>query len=84
MARHLPQDVAWTETVLEVENRWCGKCGRRLFVCAHRRRRLLTLNGPRILICKFRPPDLWENGLYHFQSGMPPASVYWSRRVVPG
>jgi hypothetical protein len=52
MARRLPQDVAWTETVLEVENRWCGKCGRRLYVCAHRRRRVLTLNGPRILICK--------------------------------
>jgi hypothetical protein len=52
MARRLPQDVAWTETVLEVENRSCDRCGRRLFVGAHRRRRVFTLNGPRILICK--------------------------------
>jgi hypothetical protein len=52
MARCLPQDAAWTEVVLEVEDRWCGTCGRRLHVCAHRRRRVFTFDGPRVLICK--------------------------------
>jgi hypothetical protein len=52
MARRLSKDLAWTEVVLEVEDRWCGKCGRRLHVCAHRRRRLFTFDGPQILICK--------------------------------
>jgi hypothetical protein len=52
MARRLPKDVAWAEVVLEVENRWCGKCGRRLHVCAHRRRRVFTFDGPQVLICK--------------------------------
>lgn len=52
MARRLPKDVAWVEVVLEVEDRWCGKCGRRLHVCAHRRRRIFTFDGPRLLICK--------------------------------
>lgn len=50
MARRLPQDGAGTEMVLEGENRWC-QCGRRLVGCAHRRRRLFTVNGPRLLIC---------------------------------
>lgn len=58
MARRLPKDVAWAEVVLEVEDRWCGKCGRRLHVGAHRRRRVFTFDGPRVLICKLaRCPD---------------------------
>jgi hypothetical protein len=52
MARRLPKDVAWAELVLEVEDRCCGKCGRRLHVCAHRRRRVFTFKGPQVLICK--------------------------------
>jgi hypothetical protein len=52
MARRLPKDLAWAEVVLEVENRWCGKCGRRLHVCAHRHRRVFTFDGPQVLICK--------------------------------
>src|SRR6266446_2233342 len=52
MARRLPKDAAWTEVVLEVEDRWCGQCGRRLHVGAHRRRRVFTFDGPQVLICK--------------------------------
>jgi len=52
MARRVRKDVVWTEVVLDVENRWCGKCGLRLHVCAHRRRRVLTFDGPRILTCR--------------------------------
>jgi hypothetical protein len=52
MARRLPKDVAWTEVVLDVEDRRCGKCGLRLHVCAHRRRRVFTFDGPRILTCR--------------------------------
>ena len=52
MARRWPKDVAWAEVVLEVEDRWCGKCGRRRHVCAHRQRRVFTFEGPRVLICK--------------------------------
>jgi hypothetical protein len=52
MARRWPKDAAWVEVVLEVDDRWCGKCGRRLYVCAHRRHRIFTFEGPRVLICK--------------------------------
>jgi hypothetical protein len=48
----LPRDAAWVEVVLEVEDRTCGECGRRLHVCAHRRRRIFTFGGPRVLVCK--------------------------------
>jgi hypothetical protein len=52
MARRLSKDVAWAEVVLEVEDRWCGQCGRRLHAYGHRRRRIFTLEGPRTLLCK--------------------------------
>ncbi len=52
MARRLPKDVAWAEMVLEVEDRWCGRCGRHLHTYGHRRRRIFTLDGPRTLMCK--------------------------------
>jgi hypothetical protein len=52
MARRLPKDLAWTEVVLEVENPWCGVCGRRMHVRDHRQHRIFTLEGPRCLICK--------------------------------
>ena len=32
MARRLPKDVDWIEVVLEVEDPWCGECGRRMHV----------------------------------------------------
>lgn len=52
MARRLPKDVAWVEIMLEVDDPWCVNCGRRLHGCAHRRRRILTLDGPLVLLCK--------------------------------
>ena len=63
MARRWPKDAAWVETVLEVEDRWCCKCGGRLHVCAHRRHRIFTFDGPRVLICKLAhcPDSACEN-----------------------
>ena len=52
MARRLPKDVAWTEVVLDVEDPWCGQCGRRMHVCAFRRHRIFSFEGPRLLVCK--------------------------------
>lgn len=58
MARRFSKDVAWAEVVLEVEDRWCGQCGRALHTYGHRRRRIFTLDGPRTLMCKVaRCPD---------------------------
>jgi hypothetical protein len=52
MARRWPKDLAWTEIVLEVDNPWCGECGRRMHVCDYRSHRIYTLKGPRHLVCK--------------------------------
>src|ERR1022692_1063374 len=52
MARRWPKDLVWTEMVLEVENPWCGECGHRMHVAAHRQHRIYTLEGPRHLVCK--------------------------------
>jgi hypothetical protein len=52
MARRLPKDLAWTEVVLEVENPWCGECGRRMHVRSNRHRHLFSFQGRLHLICK--------------------------------
>jgi hypothetical protein len=52
MARRLPKDLAWTEVVLEREERLCSACGGRMHVKRHRRRRVYTLNGP---VCYVTP-----------------------------
>ena len=52
MARRFPTQVDWTEVVLEVEDRSCGECGRRMHVCSFRRHRIFTLQGPQVLVCK--------------------------------
>jgi hypothetical protein len=52
MARRLPKDLAWTDVVLEVENPWCGKCGRRMHVRSNRHRYLFSFQGRLHLICK--------------------------------
>ena len=52
MARQWPKDLAWVEVILEVENPWCGLCGRRMHVRAHGHHRIFTFDGPVHLICK--------------------------------
>jgi hypothetical protein len=52
MARRWPKGLVWTEVVLEVEDPWCDRCGRRMHICDHRHHRIYTLDGPRHLICK--------------------------------
>lgn len=46
MAHHWPSETAFTRVELEVQDRVCPECGRRMHVCAHRQRRLFTLQGP--------------------------------------
>ena len=58
MARHWPKDLVWTRVVLEVQDPWCGECGRMMHKCDHRHHRIYTLAGPRHLVCKLvRCPD---------------------------
>jgi hypothetical protein len=52
MARRVPKDLAWSELVLEVENPWCGECGRRMHVRSNRHRYLFSFQGRLHLVCK--------------------------------
>lgn len=47
-----PDDTAFTDLELNVEEPWCQTCGGRLTVCDHRHRRLFTLHGPVHVVCK--------------------------------
>lgn len=52
MAHSWLSETAFTRRVLDVEDRTCKACGRRLHVCAHRERRLFTFQGPWHLVLK--------------------------------
>src|SRR5262245_7877705 len=47
-----PEDTVFRRVILDVEQECCGGCGRRLYICHHRRRRFLTLEGPVELCCR--------------------------------
>lgn len=52
MARRSPQGSAFTEVVLDLDDPLCGECGRRMHVRNHRRRRVYSLRGPLLIVCK--------------------------------
>jgi hypothetical protein len=52
MAFTWPKDAEFTPWELDVIERDCPCCGRRMHICDHRQRRLYTLDGPVELICK--------------------------------
>jgi len=58
MRHRWPEDTVFTRQVLVSEDRACPACGRRMFICDHRRHPIHTLDGPLELICKLlRCPD---------------------------
>src|SRR6516162_1821609 len=52
MAYHWPADTDFAPWELDVLDRNCPVCGRRMHICDHRYRRFHTLDGPVQLICK--------------------------------
>ena len=53
-----PEDTDFALWELDVIDRECPACGRRMHVCDHRYRRFFTLDGPVQLVCKLdRCPD---------------------------
>jgi hypothetical protein len=52
MAYHWPVDTDFALWELDVLDRNCPVCGRRMHICDHRYRRFHTLDGPVQLICK--------------------------------
>ena len=52
MAYRWPADTDFSLWELDVLDRNCPACGRRMHICDHRYRRFHTLDGPVQLICK--------------------------------
>jgi hypothetical protein len=52
MAYRWPEDADFSLWELDVLDRDCPVCGRRMYICDHRYRRFHTLDGPVQLICK--------------------------------
>ena len=52
MPYHWPKDADFSQWELDVLDRACAVCGRRMYVCDHRYRRFHTLEGPVELVCK--------------------------------
>jgi len=47
-----PADTDFAQWELDVVDRACSACGRRMYICDHRYRRLHTLDGPVELLCR--------------------------------
>jgi hypothetical protein len=47
-----PKDTKFTRLNLEVEDRSCPVCQRRMSICDHRRHPIFTLHGPTEIVCK--------------------------------
>jgi hypothetical protein len=52
MSYRWPADTDFALLELDVLDRDCPVCGRRMYICDHRYRRLHTLEGPMQLVCK--------------------------------
>jgi hypothetical protein len=52
MRFHWPKDTTFRRVVLDVEQQGCSRCGRPLYICAHRVHRIFTLTGPVQLVCR--------------------------------
>jgi hypothetical protein len=64
-----PEDTDFAFWELDVLDRDCPVCGRRMYVCDHRYRRFHTLEGPVELVCKLNHcPDLTCPGHLHTKS----------------
>ncbi|MCX7804172.1 MAG: hypothetical protein N3A38_03175, partial [Planctomycetota bacterium] len=52
MSHQWPDDVVFRRVELEVEDRACPYCGRKMHLCDHRHRRIFTLTGPLHIVSK--------------------------------
>ncbi len=52
MSYHWPAETDFALVELDVLERDCSVCGRRMYICDHRYRRVHTLEGPLRLVCK--------------------------------
>src|SRR6201988_4501653 len=85
MAYRCPADTDFALCELDVLNRNCPGCGRRMHICDHRYRRFHTLDGPVQLICKLnRCPDPTCPGHAKTKSpeleitiALPPVAMRW-------
>jgi hypothetical protein len=69
MPYHWPKDTDFALWELDVLDRACAVCGRTMYICDHRYRRLHTLEGPVELLCKLNHcPDRACPGHYRTKS----------------
>lgn len=52
MPHHWEEGTKFVRVLLDVEDRACLQCGRKMHVCDHRRHPIFTLDGPRQVVCR--------------------------------
>jgi hypothetical protein len=83
MPHHWPSDCDWVRWELNVVDRACGVCGRRMHVCDHRRHPIYTLKGPRLLINRLvHCPDVLCAGRRHTVSPEAEAAIALPRSII--
>jgi hypothetical protein len=85
MSYRWPTDTDFSQWELDVLDRDCSVCGRRMHICDHRYRRIHTLEGPVELVCKLNHcPDRACPGHGHTKSpeleitiALPQVAIGW-------
>lgn len=58
MPHHWDEGTEFVRVLLDVADRACPRCGRKMHVCDHRRHPIFTLDGPRQVVCRLvKCPD---------------------------
>jgi len=58
MPHRWTEETEFVRVLLDVEDRACRQCGRKMHVCDHRRHPIFTLEGPRQVVCRLvKCPD---------------------------
>lgn len=82
MSHPWPPDCKLKRVVLEVEDRTCPECQRRMHVCDHRLRRIFTLQEPWQLVCKLvhcpNPACPGDHRTFSPESELAIASPQWA------
>jgi len=83
MPHHWPAELSFVRWDLDVADRACRTCGRKMHVCDHRRHPIYTLEGPRLLVNRLvRCVDADCPGHRHTVSPEAEASIALPRSIM--
>lgn len=83
MPHRWAEGTEFVRVVLDVEDRACRQCGRKMHVCDHRRHPIFSLDGPREVVCRLvKCPDRSCPGYHRTVSPECEAAICLPRSIL--